>query len=286
MTEPTLTSAALSGLEPEALEVTRPRPGVVQVRIVSEPLGVQRNGVRRALRAELADFEAAPDIRCVILTGHGRAFSVGSDIREFRRDPGWLLEAQRIEQGLCLALTDSRLPVIAACNGVTLGGGLVLACACDIRLAALSARFGVPEVNVGTFASGSGTQLLPRLIGPGRAMTLLLTGEIIDAAAALRLGLVEEVVADEALLDRALEIATRIAALPAAAVAASKRCVNVGLREGIAAGLLLEADLSVEVGLSDDAAEGQRAFLEKRPPRFGGLKFGVANGRQIDDVTP
>jgi enoyl-CoA hydratase/carnithine racemase len=285
MTEPTLTSAALSGLESEALEVTRPRPGVVQVRIVSEPLGVQRNGVRRALRAELADFEAAPDIRCVILTGHGRAFSVGSDIREFRRDPGWLLEAQRIEQGLCLALMDSHLPVIAACNGVTLGGGLVLACACDIRLAALSACFGVPEVNVGTFASGSGTQILPRLIGPGRAMTLLLTGEIIDAAAALRLGLVEEVVADEALLDRALEIATRIAALPAAAVAASKRCVNVGLREGIAAGLLLEADLSVEVGLSDDAAEGQRAFLEKRPPRFGGLNHDEANGRQTDDVT-
>jgi enoyl-CoA hydratase len=256
-------------IEAEALDVTRPRSGVALVQIVSEPLGVQRNGVRRALRALLAELEATPDVRCLVLTGRGRAFSVGSDIREFRRDAGWLLEAQRIEQGLCLALMDSRLPVIAACNGLTLGGGLVLACACDIRLAAASARFGVPEVNVGTFASGSGTQLLPRLIGPGRSMTLLLGGEIVDAEAALRLGLVEEVVADDALLERALALATHIAAMPANAVAASKRCVTVGLRDGIAAGLLLEAELSVAVGLSDDAAEGQRAFMEKRPPRFG-----------------
>jgi len=268
-----MTMTASSGMsmdiEAEALDVTRPRPGVVLVQVVSEPLGVQRNGVRRALRQLLTILEAAPDVRCLVLTGRGRAFSVGSDIREFRRDAGWLLEAQRIEQDLCLAMMDSRLPVIAACNGLTLGGGLVLACACDIRLAATSARFGVPEVNVGTFASGSGTQLLPRLIGPGRAMTLLLGGEIVDAAAALRLGLVEEVIADDALLERALALAARIAAMPANAVAASKRCVTVGLRDGIASGLLLEAELSVAIGLSDDAAEGQRAFIEKRPPHFG-----------------
>jgi enoyl-CoA hydratase len=180
-----------------------------------------------------------------------------------------LLEAQSIEQGLCLALADSRLPVIAACNGLTLGGGLVLACACDIRIAAASARFGVPEVKVGTFASGSGTQLLPRLIGRGQAMMLLVTGEIIDAAAALRLGLVEDVVPDSELLDHALDMAAGIATLPAAAIAATKRCVTVGLRNGMAAGLLLEAELSVELGLSDDAAEGQQAFMEKRQPRFG-----------------
>jgi enoyl-CoA hydratase/carnithine racemase len=260
-----------SSIESDALEITRPRAGVALVRIVSAPLGVQRNGVRRALRACLADLEAAPDVRCLILTGSGRAFSVGSDIREFRQDAGWLLEAQQIEQDLCLALMDSRLPVIAACNGHTLGGGLVLACACDIRIAASSARFGVPEVKVGTFASGGGTQLLPRVIGRGPAMMLLLSGEIIDADAALRLGLVEDVVGDDDLLDRALDLASAIAAQPAAAVAASKRCVTVGLRDGMAAGLLLEAELSVALGLSADAAEGQRAFMEKRQPRFSSL---------------
>jgi enoyl-CoA hydratase/carnithine racemase len=261
-----------SGIETDALEVTRPRAGVALVRIVSEPLGAQRNGVRRALRACLTDLEASPDVRCLVLTGSGRAFSVGSDIREFRQDAGWLLEAQQIEQDLCLALMDSRLPVIAACNGHTLGGGLVLACACDIRIAASSARFGVPEIKVGAFASGSGTQLLPRLIGRGPAMMLLLSGEIIDADMALRRGLVEEVVPDDDLLDRALDLASAIAAQPAAAVTASKRCVTVGLRDGMAAGLLLEAELSVALGLSDDAAEGQRAFMEKRHPRFSSLR--------------
>jgi enoyl-CoA hydratase len=269
MTWPNATNETAAALEIDALQVTRPRPRVALIEIVSDPLGVQRNGVRRALREQLATLDAAPDVGCLVLTGRDRAFSVGSDIREFRRDAGWLLEAQRIEQGLCLALMDSRLPVIAACNGLTLGGGLVLACACDIRLAARSARFGVPEVKVGTFASGSGTQLLPRLIGRGQALTLLLTGEIVDAEAAQRLGLVEEIVADERLLDRALDLAATIASMPAAAIAASKRCVTVGLRDGMAAGLLLEAECSVVLGLSDDAAEGQRAFLEKRPPRFG-----------------
>jgi enoyl-CoA hydratase/carnithine racemase len=283
MTEQRPPRGDAAAIETEALEITRPRAGVALVRIVSEPLGVQRNGVRRALRARLAELEADPEIRCLVLTGSGRAFSVGSDIREFRRDPGWLLEAQRIEQGLCLALAESRLPVIAACNGLTLGGGLVLACACDIRIASAAARFGVPEVKVGTFASGSGTQLLPRLIGRGQAMMLLFTGEIIDAAAALRLGLVEEVVGDDQLLDHALEIASGIATLPVAAVAASKRCVSVGLRHGMAAGLLLEAELSVELGLSDDAAEGQQAFMEKRQPRFGATIHGESGQERFGE---
>ena len=276
MTKQQTSRGATADLESESLEVTQPRAGVALIRIVSEPLGVQRNGVRRALRARLAELEAIPEICCLIITGSGRAFSVGSDIREFRREPSWLLEAQSIEQGLCLALADSRLPVIAGCNGLTLGGGLVLACACDFRIAAASARFGVPEVKVGTFASGSGTQLVPRLIGRGQAMMLLVTGAIIDAGAALRLGLVEDVVPDDELLDRVLDMAAGIASLPAAAIAATKRCVTVGLRNGMAAGLLLEAELSVELGLSDDAAEGQQAFIEKRQPRFGGTAHRLA----------
>jgi enoyl-CoA hydratase/carnithine racemase len=179
-----------------------------------------------------------------------------------------LLLAEQVETGLNHAIEQSRLPVIAACNGHTLGGGAVLALACDIRLAASSARFGFPEVQLGAFASGSGTQRLPRLVGRGRALDLLLTGRTIDAVEAERIGLVEAVVPDADLLARALDLAEEIARQPAAAIAASKRCVVEGLRYGETVGLALELELSVATGLSADAVEGQRAFIEKRPPRF------------------
>jgi enoyl-CoA hydratase/carnithine racemase len=231
-------------------------------------LGVLRISVKRALRQALSSLEADLSVGCMVMTGTDRAFSVGSDIREFQHDAGWLLHADMVESDLNQAIEDSRLAVLAACNGHTLGGGAVLALACDIRLAAESARFGVPEVKVGAFASGGGTQRLPRLVGRGRALELLLTGRVIDADEAERLGLVEAVFPDAALLDRALEMAAEIAALPAAAVAASKRCVVEGLRCGTAAGMARELALVVEVGLSADALEGQRAFVEKRIPRF------------------
>ncbi|HMN87397.1 MAG TPA: enoyl-CoA hydratase-related protein, partial [Bauldia sp.] len=122
---------------------------------------------------------------------------------------------------------------------------------------------------VGAFASGSGTQRLARLIGRGRALLLLMTGRLIDADEAFRLGIVEEV-ADGDAVEAALSLAAEIAAMPPAAVAASKRCVNGGLRDGHAAGMALEAEHVVSLGLSADAAEGQRAFIEKRAPRFTG----------------
>ncbi len=124
-------------------------------------------------------------------------------------------------------------------------------------------------MTLGAFASGSGTQRLPRLVGRGRALDLLLTGRTLEALEALAIGLVEYVVPDEELLDRALDLASGIAANSAPAVAATKRCVNVGLREGFEAGLALERELRVETGVGPDAAEGRAAFLEKRPPSFG-----------------
>ena len=144
--------------EADAIRVTRPREGVALAPIVSEPLGVLRHAVERALWSVLRRLEADPSIRCLVLTGMGRAFSVGSDIRDFSRDVGWLLENDYWEAGLNQAIEDARFPVIAACNGHALGGGAVLALACDIRVASASARFGFPEVKVGAFASGSGTQ--------------------------------------------------------------------------------------------------------------------------------
>ena len=250
------------------VKVSYPREGVALLTIASTPLGVLRLSVKRAMHTTLSSLEADSKVRSVILTGTGKAFSVGSDIREFTLEPGWLLVSEFEENALNALIETCRFPVIAACNGHTLGGGAVLALACDIRIAARSATIGFPEVKVGAFASGSGTQRLARLVGRGRALRLLLSGQIVEADEALRLGLVEEVVPDDRLIDRALELATEIAGLPAPAVAATKRCVNVGLREGWNAGLALESRLAVEVGLSDEALEGQRAFIEKRAARF------------------
>jgi enoyl-CoA hydratase/carnithine racemase len=269
MTDISIPDASYSEKETSAIQVTRPRAGVSLIEIKSEPLGVLRIAVKNALRAALAGLASDPQVNCVVLTGTGRAFSAGSDIRDFKRDAGWLLAAENAENGLNDFIEASRLPVIAACNGVTLGGGAVLSLACDIRIAARSARFGFPEVRVAALPSGSGSQRLPRLVGLGRAMELLLTGRIFDAEEALRIGLVQEVAPDDRLIERALELAGSIAELPALAIAATKKCVYTGLKEGYAAGLLEEMRLSVEMGLTDDAAEGQRAFLEKRPPNFG-----------------
>lgn len=254
--------------QPNSIQVEYPQDGVALVSISSEPLGILRFEVKRALQEVLAELEADKRIRCLILTGTGRAFSVGSDIKDFHQDIGWLLENEYVEAGLNAAIENSPLPVIAACNGFTLGGGAVLALACDIRMAAESAKFGFPEVKVGAFASGSGTQRLPRLVGRGRALDLLLTGRTIDAYEAMEIGLVEYVVADNELLDRAIDLAAQIATSASPAVSATKRCVNVGLRDGIEAGLSMERQLRVETGTGPDAAEGKAAFIEKRPPNF------------------
>jgi enoyl-CoA hydratase/carnithine racemase len=226
--------------------------------------------VKGAILEALRKAEASPGTRVLVVTGTGRAFSVGSDVREFRRDAAWHRATAERDQNLNLALEDSPLAVIAACNGLTLGGGNELALACDIRLAASSARFGFPEVKVGAFASAGGTQRLPLIVGTGRAMELLLTGRLLDAAEALAIGLVEEVVPEDQLLSRALDMAAGIAEGPRVSIDASKRCVVMGLREGRPVGHALENELTVEVGMTEEAEEGQAAFLEKRPPKWRG----------------
>lgn len=254
--------------ETSAIQVIRPFEGVALVTIASEPLGVLRHSVKRALINVLPELEKDISIRCAILTGIGKAFSVGSDINDFSQDVGWLLENDYWESNLNQMVEDARFPIIAACNGHTLGGGAVLALACDFRAAAESARFGFPEVKVGAFASGSGTQRLPRLVGRGRALDLLLTGRVINAQEALNYGLVEYVFPDATCMEEILKIASTIASYPGPVTAAAKKCVNAGLREGIQAGLALESDLRVQTGRGKDAIEGRAAFLEKRLPQF------------------
>jgi enoyl-CoA hydratase/carnithine racemase len=258
----------LDPMERAAVLVERPSDGVVLLTIASKPLGVLRFGVKRALQAVLAELEADRSVRCVVLTGVEKAFSVGSDIRDFSLEVGWLLENEYVEAGLNAAIENSRLPVIAALNGFALGGGAVLALACDIRVAARSLKIGFPEVKVGAFASGSGTQRLPRMVGRGRALDLMLTGRTIEAEEALAIGLVEYVVPDKDLRSKALDLAAAIAANPTGAVSASKRCVNSGLRDGIEIGLALERELRIQTGRGADSIEGRQAFLEKREPRF------------------
>lgn len=255
-------------VEREAIQVTCPENGVALITIASTPLGVLRHSVKRALMETLTELQKDLSVRCAILTGTGKAFSVGSDITDFSQQVGWLLENDYWEATLNQMIEDARFPVIAACNGHALGGGAVLALACDFRTAAQSAKFGFPEVKVGAFASGSGTQRLPRLLGRGRAMDLLLTGRVINADEALDFGLVEYVFPDDQLIPETLSIARAIANYSGLVTAATKKCVNTGLREGMEAGLALESDLRVKTGRGPDAIEGRAAFLEKRSPEF------------------
>jgi enoyl-CoA hydratase len=220
--------------------------------------------VRRELMAALDALERDDAVRVVVLTGAGdKAFVAGADIGEFaERTP---LEQRAAMEGrrAFTALADFPRPTIAAINGYALGGGCELALACDLRVAARSARLGQPEVNLGLLPGGGGTQRLPRLVGMGRAMRLVLTGELIDADEAERIGLVDEVVDDDAFSDRVRELARSIARhSPVALRAAAEMPLQ--------AGLALERELFITAFSSDDRVEGIAAFLEKRTPEFRG----------------
>jgi enoyl-CoA hydratase/carnithine racemase len=251
-----------------SIEVSRPEDGVAVITIKSQPLGVLRHAVKRALVHTLSDLEKDGSVRCAVLTGSGKAFSVGSDVRDFSQEIGWLLENDHLESSLNQMIEEARFPIIAACNGHTLGGGAVLALACDFRVASSSATFGFPEVRLGAFASGSGTQRLPRLVGRGRALELLLTGRVITSTEALQFNLVDFLFPDDEMLAKAIQMAKTIASYPAQVTSATKRCVNAGLREGWDTGLALERDLRVLTGRGADSIEGRAAFLEKRAPKF------------------
>lgn len=255
-------------LKNDVFDAVLAAPGVVLIRIISKPLGVFTIAARRALTAFLESAQRDHGARCVVLIGSGQAFSVGSNIREFEATAAWIEEARLVETKLNETIERGPVPVIAACNGHTLGGGMVLALACDFRIAGRSASFGVPEVKLGAMATATGTQRLPMLVGRGQALRLMLTGQTIGAEEAYRIGLVEELVGDDELEARALAVAGLIASQSPKAVAASRRSVSVGLRNGYQAGLLMEEEITVPLGLSNDAIEGKAAFIEKRPPRF------------------
>jgi enoyl-CoA hydratase len=235
----------------------------------------KRNALNAQVRRELVDTLDAlaedPDVRVVILTGAGdRAFVAGADIGEFaERSP---LEQRAAMEGRRVfeVLADHPKPTIAAINGYALGGGCELALACDLRIAARSARLGQPEVALGLLPGGGGTQRLPRLVGLGRALRMILTGDLLDAEEAARIGLVDEVVDDDALAGRARAVANRIAAHSPVAVKLIKQAVRAAAELPLSAGLALERELFITAFASEDRAEGVAAFLEKRTPAFRG----------------
>jgi enoyl-CoA hydratase len=225
---------------------------------------------------EIAFFELArsDDSRCVVLTGMGdRAFCAGADIKE-RVTSNLAGPAQYLRQqqtyDLFNAVADFEKPVIAAINGVALGGGLELALCCDIRLAADHARLGLPEVKLGTLPAAGGTQRLTRYVGPSLAKELMFTGDFLSAEQARSVGLVSRCLPLNELLPAAIELATRIAAQPPLAVRFIKRSVNLGMEVGLEAGLQFERYASALLSDTDDRKEGMRAFVEKRPANFQG----------------
>jgi len=225
------------------------------------------------LSAAFAQLGGDDALRAVILTGAGaKAFAAGADIGELNALPGAHAgEAQaRKGQALTRTLERLRVPVIAAVNGFALGGGCELALACDIRIASENAKFGQPEVNLGILPGYGGTQRTTRLLGEGAAMYMCLTGEMVDAQEALRIGLVQKVVPLDGLLAEAQRIAALIAAKAPLAIAATKRAVSEGASLPLDDALALEALLFGQCVTTADFKEGSRAFLDKRKPEFSG----------------
>ena len=224
------------------------------------------------LHGAFSDAQADPSILGVILTGAGdKAFIAGADISELAHVTAFEAEkSSRHGQEVLDLIETLGKPVIAAVNGFALGGGCETAMACTMRIAVETARFGQPEVKLGLLPGGGGSQRLPRLIGKGRALRLILTGEMIDAREAWRVGLVNEVVAAADLIPRAEAILRQIFANAPIAVRYSLEAVNGGMQTSQAQGLLLEASLFGLCAATEDKAEGTAAFLAKRPPSFQG----------------
>jgi enoyl-CoA hydratase len=247
--------------------------GHVGVITVNRPdkLNALNSGTRRDILIALDKLESNEAVRVVVITGAGeKAFIAGADINEFA---GMTAVKQReVMKGRRAfdAVEDFSKPVIAMINGFCLGGGCELALACDIRVASTRAKLGQPEIKLGIIPGGGGTQRLTRLIGEGKAMELILTGDFISAEEALRLGLVNHLYDPEELEAKTMELANKIAEMSPVALAMAKASVKNAARMNLREGLDSEVDLFAICFSSEDKEEGVKAFLEKRKPIFKG----------------
>ncbi|MCX5833339.1 MAG: enoyl-CoA hydratase-related protein [Deltaproteobacteria bacterium] len=233
-----------------------------------------RNAINTVMRQELlqalSEFEADDVVRAVIVTGGDKVFAAGADIAA-------MMEKTALEQFNRVSLWDvtsrmeqSRKPIIAAVAGFCLGGGCELAMGCDVRIAAESARFGQPEINIGILPGGGGTVRLAKLVGIGKAKELILTGKMITAEEAIRINLVNRVVPDDRLMEEAMEMARLMTRHSPVALGLAKYAVQNAVDADLQTGRAIENACFSLVFVSEDRTEGMRAFLEKRKPEYKG----------------
>jgi enoyl-CoA hydratase len=230
---------------------------------------LNRNTVDEIMNA-MKDFNNDENVRVIIMTGNGDNFSAGADIKEMSQLSSIDAEEKSPLANWDVAINSVKKPVIAAIKGYTLGGGLELALSCDIIIASEDAKLGQPEINIGLMPGGGGTQRLTRLLGKHKAMELILTGKMIDAKEAEKLGIVNKVVSKEKLLDEAIELAKEIAKKAPLAVKYAKEAILFTLESNLQEGLRYERKLFYLLLGSEDGKEGMRAFIEKREPKYKG----------------
>jgi enoyl-CoA hydratase/carnithine racemase len=250
---------------PDALVLRESRPGGVELLRLNRP---PLNPLSLALLGELADHAVAvandASVKAVVVTGSEKAFAAGADVSEFT-EPGAAARVTVAFRAATDALEAIPRPVIAAINGFALGGGFEVALACDLRVGADSCRLAFPEIQLGIFPGGGGTQRLPRLVGPARAKELIWSGRHVKSEEALALGLVDRVVPSAETLDVALGWAAELGAGAVVAMGIAKRVIDRGLDGTLADGLALEAVGFADVFATDDARVGIRSFLDDGP---------------------
>ncbi len=248
----------------------RGRVGIVTINRPDKrnALNIKTREEGAALLEELRNDES---VGVVVITGAGdKAFIAGADIAEFAGRTAMMQRDVMTGRSLFNAIDTFPKPIIAMVNGYCLGGGCELALACDIRVASETASFGQPEINLGIIPGGGGTQRLTRLVGEGKAMEMILTGDIIDAKTAFNIGLVNHVFPADQLEAKTLEMANRIAEKSPVALSLAKEAVKIASRSTLDEGLRREVDLFALCFSTEDKDEGVSAFLEKRKPTFKG----------------
>ena len=246
------------------------RRGAVGVITLNRPqaLNALNAGLIRELGLAFDDLEGDPAIGAIVLTGSDQAFAAGADIKEMAEKTYMQAYAEDFITRGWERVGQCRKPVVAAVAGFALGGGCEVAMMCDIVIAAENARFGQPEINLGTMPGAGGTQRLPRFIGKAKAMDLCLTGRMMDAAEAERAGLVSRIVAPDKLLDEAIAVAERVAAMSQPIAMMVKESVNRAFETTLAEGVRFERRLFHSTFATEDQKEGMAAFVAKRKPSF------------------